>query len=401
MKKIALLLILLSIMIVPAYAESSLSTDYVMDEGDMLTGEQEEYFEAESQRIYEQYGLSFYVVTGLDYTEQEHPNIYSATEKYAEALNLDEHPGMLLYIDHASTDFDYYTSYAYANEQNYSYLISSFFETTYYYDFIVDYYILNENNIISVLNAEQSRIETYESIVIGNVMDASDILSDAQEAMLTSMTQAIAQQHQVEVYIMTIDDYNVIEDSYYIEDAGTKFYSDNDLGYGDGKDGVMLMLSMNARDFTYFIYGDKAHEFFPESTLIYIEENFLDNFANDDWYGGFYDFVSLTDEEFSATFFDHFIRSIEGTYLLAALVISFILSFSFMTSQKHKLKSINKNSGAVQYVPKGGVNIHHKEEVYSHTTTTRTRINTSSGGSGGGSSRSFSGGGFSGRSGKF
>ncbi len=226
-------------------------------------------------------------------------------------------------------------------------------------------------------------------------MDAADILSTEEESMLTEKAAQLSAEHEVEFYIMTVSDYNLIAENYYIEDTMTQFYADNGLGYGAEKDGVMLVLSMDDRDYTYFRYGDKAHSLITESLMDSVEAEFLSHFGDDDWYGGFDAYLKETEYQIKYGWLGPLLSF--TPFLLLGFVMATVMANSF----RKKLKSVQKQT-AQAYISHGETNIHIQEDVYTHTTTTRTRISKGgSGGSGGGGGRSFSGGGFSGRSGKF
>ena len=55
---------------------------------------------------------------------------------------------------------------------------------------------------------------------------------------------------------------------------------------------MALLISLDDRDFATYAHGAKAEEIFSDAVLQDLESYFLDNFGNDDWYGGFSDFVS-------------------------------------------------------------------------------------------------------------
>ncbi len=374
---------------------------YIIDNAAILGDDTKAHFNTESARIYEQYGVKICIATTNVFEETGDVDFYNSSALYMDEFGLYETDGILIYIDHS---FNYYycrSTYEDAYFDLDTLISDSYASTTTYFDFLQDCYTISENYIIENEQIAAQNEALLNSVTLSNVMDTADLLSDAQESELQAIANNIRSEHQIETYIMTINDYNVIEQSYYIEDAGTKFYSENNLGYGDGKDGVFLMLSMQERDFTYFIYGDKTHEIFTESTRAYIEANFLDNFAANDFYGGFVDYFTLTYEEPNVNFAIKLIRQIDGEMLLIAFIIGLALSLFYVSSLKKALNTFKQRQSAIEYIAKGGVDIRIKEDVYTHTTTTRTKISKSSGGGGGGSSRSFSGGGFSGSSGKF
>ena len=53
----------------------------------------------------------------------------------------------------------------------------------------------------------------------------------------------------------------------------------------------MILLSMEDRNYAMFVYGPKASEVFNAYGQEQLETYFLDNFRDDDWYGGFGDYI--------------------------------------------------------------------------------------------------------------
>ncbi len=382
--------------------DTQASSDLVIDDADLLTDEQESIYETTAQRILDEYGLYMYLVTVEDATEVS-TDIYEATFAYTEIFNTYDNFGVVMLIDEATNSFFYYDTSVvedYIDDTELYINSIDYFATGRYDAFIDDYYRIFETGVqtfYAQLDQQQSAID---NIVVSNVMDTADLLTDSQEQTLQQMADEIKEQDMMEVYILTVQDYTIIEDSYYIEDAAMKFYTDYDLGYGETKDGVLLILSMQYRDYSYASYGDRANSVYTDSDKIRIENVFLGYFADNDWYNGFYRYMELSGKELNLRWYDHVFRFISPLGLVICLGIGFILAMGLASGHKKKLKSVMSKVNADDYVPKGGVNINIKEDQYTHTTTSRVRINTSSGGSSGGG-RSFSSGGFSGRSGKF
>ncbi len=401
-KKLAALFLCLFIftLCIPVFA-SEADIDFIIDDANILTDDEEAYFNSESSRIYEQYGVPIYIVVSKLYEETGNDSLYEGSSQYMDRLGLTKTDGMLLYFDHSYGYFVYRSTYkdAYLDLDND--ITNAYYAASFYYDFAQAFYAINENYIQEQEQIDAQNEQMLNSITISNVMDIAGLLSEEQESELQAIANNIASEHEIQTYIMTIDDYNIIQESYYIEDAAMAFYTDNNLGYGEGKEGALLMLSMKERDFTYIIYGDRTHDIFTESARIYIEENFLEYFAVNDFHGGFLSFFEDTYEEPNMFFVFKLLRSIDINILFIAFVLSLGIAFMDIKFHKKALNTFKKKQNALDYVSKGGVNIRIQQDVYTHTTTTRTKINTSSGGGGGGSSRSFSSGGFSGRSGKF
>ena len=124
-----------------------------------------------------------------------------------------------------------------------------------------------------------------------NVSDAAGLLSYEQLAALDEQSKTVSEYYDCGVYIVIVDDYkSYVPGS--IADFSEAVYKSYDLGYGEGRNGILLALSMAERDYDLCAYGDWAHYAFTDYGKDKLSETFLDNFRNNDWFGGFNDYIA-------------------------------------------------------------------------------------------------------------
>lgn len=123
------------------------------------------------------------------------------------------------------------------------------------------------------------------------VVDIPDILSDEEEKKLDNMAWEITQKYECAVYIMITDTLDGMEAWEYNE----ALHRELSLGYGENKSAVILLLSMEERlyDIMAHGYGNVAFTDYGKEVLA---DRFLDDFAADDWYPGFYDYITACGE---------------------------------------------------------------------------------------------------------
>ena len=128
------------------------------------------------------------------------------------------------------------------------------------------------------------------------VSDVAEILSDGQRQDLESTAEKISSQYGCGVYIVTLDDYREYDSSAQLLVAASAFaqdfYRSYQLGIGDSKSGILLLLSMADRDYSLVTYGSKAHYAFTDYGQRVIASEFLDDFRENEWYEGFSDYLS-------------------------------------------------------------------------------------------------------------
>lgn len=122
------------------------------------------------------------------------------------------------------------------------------------------------------------------------VTDAAGLLSENEDMLLEKMAESVSQKYGVGVYIVTVEDYRDFH-SEGVYKATYTIYHEYTMGEGPNRDGIMLLLSMDDRDWAMFCYGSRCEYAFNSYGQQKLEKVFLDNFGENDWYGGFEDYV--------------------------------------------------------------------------------------------------------------
>lgn len=238
--------------------------------------------------------------------------------------------------------------------------------------------------------AEQSSLE------MNYVRDLADILDYEEWEELERWAAEISLDHSCGVYILTLDDYQNYG-SGEVYEVATQVYHDqeNEFGIGEGRDGILLLLSMNDRDMAMFVYGDRAEYAFDEYGQETLEDVFLDDLGENDWYGGFSDYLDTCDKYLTKAENGQPVRKSPKSFIILSVVVSFVLAWVICMRFKAKMKTVHQKTTAGTYAV-SGVKLTSSYDRYTHTTETRNKIEKSSD-----SSKKESGGGGSGRSGKF
>lgn len=233
------------------------------------------------------------------------------------------------------------------------------------------------------------------------IYDMEGLLSDMEYSLLEEMAQDISRERQCAVYFLSVDDYREYGDGD-IFNVARQIYLDNDFGMGENKDGVLLILSMAERDYSLIVHG------FGETALTdygreYICEHFLDDFADNDWYGGAQDYLMYTDDLLEqareGNIYDRDSWITGGVLWCCSLIFGAVIALIVCLIQRGILrKKVREQTSALEYL-QGDVRITRRQDVFSHVTEVRRKIEKSSSGSSGDHSHSSDG--FSGTSGKF
>ena len=243
------------------------------------------------------------------------------------------------------------------------------------------------------------------------VSDVAEILSDGQRQDLESTAEKISSQYGCGVYIVTLDDYREYDSKSDMFSFAQDFYRSYQLGIGDSKSGILLLLSMADRDYSLVTYGSKAHYAFTDYGQRVIASEFLDDFRENEWYEGFSDYLSccgdLLDradrgEPLDVVYNEHS-RMNSGLSLGVIIGVPLLISFFACEMMKRQMKPVSRQTGADEYIVPGGINLSLKRDVFLNRSVTRTLIRHEDRGSPGGSmgGTTVNSAGFSGHSGKF
>jgi len=230
------------------------------------------------------------------------------------------------------------------------------------------------------------------------VMDDAGLLTEQERAELNAYAAKIAETQEIGIYILTVYDYRDYGEEYEIFDVLWNYYHDNRLGWGENREGMILMLSMRGRDYATFFYGDRTEYAFNSYGQEQHETYFLDNFGYDDWYGGFMDYLTVAEDYMARAAAGDPVR--ESPWPMAMVFICIALAIAAIATliEWGKMKNVAMKTDALRYQTEAGLNLTVQTDQFIRQTVTRRKIQTqsSSGGSG-----PRSGGGGSGRSGKF
>ena len=244
------------------------------------------------------------------------------------------------------------------------------------------------------------------------VFDMSDLLSYDEWRELEDRAADISQRHSCGVYCALVDDFTEsgFDDVY---EAAYQIYHANELGAGEDRDGIFVLLSMAERDYAMFVYGDSAEYAFNEYGQEQLEGEFLGDFGSDDWYGGISHYLDACDEYLTQAEAGSPVSGGSGGGSEASepaspawgmglmTVLSCMIAGAVCVRLKRKMRTVYPKAEANAYVAAGGLRLTEEYDRYTHTTKTRRKIEKERSSGGGGSTRSRSGGGGSGRSGKF
>lgn len=230
---------------------------------------------------------------------------------------------------------------------------------------------------------------------LGSVTDAAGLLTEGELLRLEALAEDTAQRYAVGVYVVTIDDYREFDPTGVFETT-YGIYHRYSMGVGRDRNGIMLLLSMRERDYGLFCYGEKTEYAFNSYGQEQLETVFLDNLGENDWYGGFEDYITECAVYLEKAENGQPVRESPVAWILLFGVIAIVIALVVCGVLVGQMKSVARKTTAGVYAV-DGLRLTQQTDRFTHRTESRRKIETSSSSG----SVSHSGGGGSGRSGKF
>lgn len=230
------------------------------------------------------------------------------------------------------------------------------------------------------------------------VTDDTGLLTRQQLQSLNETALRLAETYGCGVYAMLVDDYLAysLDGSTDIFEVVHRHYHFHQLGRGENRNGVLLMVSTRWREFAFFVYGDGAEYALDDHGQLLLEEAFLDDFGDDRWYDGLADYLAFAEEALQKAAEGEPIR---GSLALEHFIVTLIaLAVAFFVCLHHynAMRTARVQTCATEYVAQEGLELTLREDQFQHETVVVVDKTERSG-----SSSARSGGGGSGRSGRF
>lgn len=219
------------------------------------------------------------------------------------------------------------------------------------------------------------------------VLDEAGLLSDDETAALTQNLQSLSGTYQCQIVLVTVPAVAQSDISAY----ASNMYDQYDIGYGQDKTGILLMVCMNPREFRIVSNGSAANVL-TDGRISSITERITPYLSDGDYAAAFNVFAQRCDYYYDGEINGFPFKT--GQNIIISLVIGLIAGLIVAFVLKGQLKSVKKQDQANAYVRQGSMELTQSKDIYLYSNITRTAKQQSSSSSGSGSSRNIGGGSF-------
>ena len=374
--RIISLLIVAMLVMLMALPVSAAQSDYVLDEFDLLLEEEVEEITDLAEEISGNYGVDvFFAMTYEDLESFDVNETFFQTSNYIALIQDEEYWDILVEGTPeavvGSNEVDELWD-AYNQEDTYVGGAVAFYEA-------VEDLLAQAGDVAPAVPGE----ETEEYII--RLLDEAELLSSSEAKKLLEKLDETSKELKFDIIIVTMDDFGGGNVERFTED----FY---DSVYGSGRNGVILLVSMEDRD--WCISGNaEGKDIFTSANNEAIADAITPYLAEGEYADAFNEFVDqcvyYIDGERNGYPFD------STTSLLVALVAGLLVAAIATGIMKGQLKSVRMQRAAQNYMKPGSMQLTYANDFYLYRTVDRTRrANDSSSGSGGSGSHSTSSGKF-------
>ncbi len=216
------------------------------------------------------------------------------------------------------------------------------------------------------------------------IYDDAQLLSENQAAKLQDRLQELSDKYDTQIVVATLQSVNG-GDADILAEA---FYDGKDLGYGDSRDGILLIIMMDIREFRIVSNGEAA-DALTLDRIDKITDDITPALSDGEYYDAFREFADKCEYYLDG--------HINGFPFEAgkSLVIGIVAGLIVANTLKAQLKTVHMQTRAHDYVKAGSMQLTYQNDIYLYRTVQQTRKQTSNSNSGSsGGSRNVGGGKF-------
>ena len=413
MKKriVALLLglILVLSLTVPVLAENRNGV-YILDEKEYLTPSEYQSLQIQASELSDELDMDILYVLTYD----------TELKVVAQSLNLGERSDQIMLIENEqSCEIVLFGTAQTLTQEDAQRLEEAYAVQPTYIEGVTAYLAAAEELVTELKNAGAFEEEMEPAVKQPRLVDNANLLNAAERVFLLQKLDEISQRQQLDVVVVTVDSLDGKSAMNYADD----FFDYNGYGFGETHDGILLLVSMEERDWWISTtgYGITA---FTDAGLEYISDCVVPKLS-DGAYGKAFDIFAEKCDAFitqarSGAPYDVDNMPKEpfrlGLCLFISVIVGLFAAGCVIWSLQRQLKTVHAQPGAENYFLLSAPQLTVNQETYlystmsSHPKPKPSEINRSGGRSGssfgggfGGSSthRSFSGRSHGGRGGKF
>ena len=204
--------------------------------------------------------------------------------------------------------------------------------------------------------------------------DSAGLLSYEEEQALNEKLDEISVRQKMDVTLITVDGLN----GYSVSDYAEQVYEYCNFGYGSDKDGVLLLISMEDRDWYMATHG-YGITVFTDAGIEYIGEQIKPDLSDGNYSEAFQTYADLCDSFITQARegkpYDNGNlprKSLSSVWIFVSAGIGILLALIMVASMNAQLKTVRLQPTANRYVKNGSLKLTESRDMYLYHVVTRT-----------------------------
>ncbi|NLI57465.1 MAG: TPM domain-containing protein [Clostridium sp.] len=185
------------------------------------------------------------------------------------------------------------------------------------------------------------------------LIDSAGLLTNEEVEKLTEKLDEISKRQNFDVIIVTVDS---LKEGYTSTEYADDFYDFNGFGMGNNYDGILLLISVEKRDWAISTHG-YGITVFTDAGQKYMVDNFIVYLRQGKYYKAFDKFAYLSDDFITQAKTDKPYDSnnlpkkpMSPIWILVSILGGTLIAFVITEIMKRNLKSVSKQRGASKYI---------------------------------------------------
>jgi len=206
------------------------------------------------------------------------------------------------------------------------------------------------------------------------LVDSAGLLTEEQAEMLTEKLDEVSERQNFDVVIFTVDSLEGYTSTEYADDA----FDYNGFGMGANYDGILLLISMEERDWAISTHGFGITAF-TDAGQKYMVDSFIGYLSDGDYYEGFIKFVDLADNfitqaKTGAPYDTNNLpeKPMSPVWIIISILGGVLIGAIITGVMKSSLKSVSKQRAAGHYLVSTVMSPFSNKDLYLYSVVTKT-----------------------------
>lgn len=228
--------------------------------------------------------------------------------------------------------------------------------------------------IFSSIGVWASEEESGFSGEYERLTDSAGLLNEEEGQKILEKLDEVSERQDFDIVILTVDSL----EGETVRDYADDFFDYYGFGYGEDKDGALLLVSMEDRDWCISTHGYGITAF-TDAGCDYIAEQFKSALSDGEYEKAFETYIDQCDAFLTQARTDrpydnsNLPREPLGKiWILISLGIGFAISILIVMGMKNELKTVKSQPAAKAYLKKGSLNVTEKRDLFLYSEVTRT-----------------------------